>query len=82
MNSKTKNVNVVEKVTAPKINLGGLNGNAIYTATGKVARAQHNADRHTALNGKTVTEALITRQVNAQDIKYDVAKGFITLETS
>jgi len=79
MNSKTKNV--VEKVATPKINLGGLDGNAIYTATGKVARAQHNADRHNALNGKTVTAALITRQVNAQDIKYDVAKGFIKLVT-
>ena len=62
-----------------KINLGGLDGEAIYKATGKVARAQHNADRHTELNGKTVKEALITRQVNAQDIKYDIAKGFITL---
>ena len=79
MNSKTKNV--VEKIATPKINLGGLNGNAIYTVSGKVARAQHNADRHTALNGKTVTEALITRQVNAQDIKYDLAKGFIKLVT-
>jgi len=71
-----------KKAEQPKINLGGLNGKAIYTATGKLARAQHNADRHTALNGMTVTDALITRQVNAQDIKYDVAKGFITLETS
>ena len=65
---------------AVKINLGGLNGNAIYTATGKVARAQHNADRHVALNGKTVSDAIATRLVNAQDVKYDVAKGFITLE--
>jgi len=79
MNSKSKKV--VKKAAAPKINLGGLDGNAIYTATGKVARAQHNADRHNALNGKTVTAALITRQVNAQDIKYDVAKGFIKLVT-
>jgi hypothetical protein len=71
-----------KKADAPKINLGGLNGKAIYTATGKIARAQHNADRHTALNGLTVTDALITRQVNAQDIKYDIAKGFITLEKS
>ena len=71
-----------KKAEQPKINLGGLNGKAIYTATGKIARSQHNADRQTALNGLTVTDALITRQVNAQDIKYDIAKGFITLEKS
>ena len=63
-----------------KVNLGGLNGDLIYTATGKVARATHNAERHLALNGKTVSEALATRLVNAQDIKYDLARGFITLE--
>ena len=63
-----------------KINSGNLDVNANYTATGKVARAQHNADRHVTLNGKTVKEALETRLVNAADIKYDVAKGFITLE--
>ena len=70
----------VKAASAVKINLGGLNGNAIYTATGKVARAQHNAARHVALNGKTVSDAIATRLVNAQDVKYDVAKGFITLE--
>ena len=70
----------VKAASAVKINLGGLNGNAIYTATGKVARAQHNADRHVALTGKTVSDAIATRLVNAQDVKYDVAKGFITLE--
>ena len=64
---------------AVKINAGGLNVNLIYTATGKVERATHNAERHTALNGKTVGEALATRLVNAADIKYDLAKGFITL---
>ena len=63
-----------------KINSGNLDVNAIYTATGKVARATHNADRHVTLNGKTVREALESRLVNAADIKYDLAKGFITLE--
>ena len=77
MNNKT-----TKTKTEVKINLGGLDGEAIYTATGKVARAQHNADRHTELNGKTVKEAIPTRLVNAQDVKYDVAKGFITLEKS
>jgi hypothetical protein len=73
-NTKTKN--------EVKVNAGGLDLTATYTATGKVARAQHNADRHVALNGKTVREALESRLVSAQDIKYDIAKGFITLETS
>ena len=77
MNNKT-----TKTKTEVKINLGGLDGDAIYKATGKVARAQHNADRHTALNGKTVKEAIATRLVNAADVKYDVAKGFITLEKS
>ena len=76
---KTENT---KKAEQPKINLGGLDGEAIYTATGKVARAQHNADRHTELNGKTVKEAIATRLVNAADVKYDVANGFITLEKS
>ena len=77
MNNKT-----TKTKTEVKINLGGLDGDAIYTATGKVARAQHNADRHTELNGKTVKEAIATRLVNAADVKYEVAKGFITLEKS
>jgi hypothetical protein len=65
-----------------KVNLGGLDGSLIYTATGKVARAQHNAERHQVLNGKTVTEALATRMIDAQGIKYDLGLGFITLEKS
>ena len=77
----TRKTNEVKKVNAPKINLGGLDGNAIYTATGKVARAEHNAERHKALNGKTVSEAIASRLVNAADIKYAVAKGFINLVT-
>tara|TARA_R100001510_G_C7507608_1_gene108590 strand:+ start:91 stop:327 length:237 start_codon:yes stop_codon:yes gene_type:complete len=69
-----------KKATEVKVNLGGLDGAMIYTATGKIARATHNAERHLALSGKTVSEALATRLVNAQDIKYDLARGFITLE--
>ena len=72
--------NNTKKNPEVKVNLGGLNGSLIYTATGKVARAKHNAERHVALNGMTVTEALATTLVNAQDIKYDLARGFITLE--
>ena len=70
--------------TAPKavkaVKLGGLDGNLIYTATGKVARAEHNAERHQLLNGKTVTEAIASRVVAAIAIKYDVAKGYVTLD--
>jgi len=64
----------------PVINTGGLNAAAIYTATGKLARAAHNAARHTAYNGKTVGAILSNRLLTAADIKYDLAKGFITLE--
>ena len=64
----------------PKVNLGGIDGSLICTPTGKIARATHNAERHLTLSGMTVTEALATRLVNAQDIKYDLARGFITLE--
>ena len=74
-------VNKAETKAAPKaVNLGGLDGSLIYTATGKVARAPHNAERHTALNGKTVTAAIASRLVAAVDVKYDVAKGYVTLE--
>ena len=68
------------KKTEVKVNLGGLNGDLIYTATGKLARAPHNAERHVALNGMTVTEALTTRQIDAAGIKFDLSTGFITLE--
>ena len=50
------------KKPAVKINSGNLDLNAVYTATGKVARATHNADRHVTLNGKTVREALQSRR--------------------
>ena len=71
---------VSNKIEKPKVvNLGGLNPKAVYTATGKVARAPHNAERHSSLNGQTVEQAIASRQVTAQDIKYDVAKGFVKL---
>jgi hypothetical protein len=76
-----KTTNNKKSAPQPKVNLGGLNGDLIYTATGKVARATHNAERHVTLNGQTVAQALATRLVNAQDIKYDLARGFITLES-
>ena len=69
-----------KKATEVKVNLGGLDGALIYTATGKLARAPHNVERHVNLNGMTVTEALATRQIDAAGIKYDLGGGFITLE--
>ena len=61
---------VSNKIEKPKVvNLGGLNPKAVYTATGKVARAQHNAERHSSLNGVTVADALATRQVTEAEIK-------------
>ena len=71
---------VSNKIEKPKVvNLGGLNPTAVYTATGKVTRAQHNAERHSSLSGQPVEQAIASRQVTAQDIKYDVAKGFVKL---
>jgi len=65
-----------------KVNCGPFSPTGVYTATGKVARATHNAERHDEFNGKTVSEILSlkpTRMVLA-DIKYDVKCGFITIE--
>ena len=76
----TTNTSTTTAPVAKPINSGGLNLNRIYTATGKLARATHNAARHKSLNGLTVKAALATRVVNATDIKYDLAKGFITLK--
>ena len=42
------------KANAPKINLGGLPAQAVYTKTGKIARAAHNAERHDLYSGQTV----------------------------
>ena len=68
---------------AVKINLGGLPENAVYTKTGKIARAVHNAERHELYNGKTVKEILSIKPtvMTPADIKYDVKVGFITLES-
>ena len=54
----------------------------IYTATGKIARATHNAERHEEFNGKTIKEILSLKptRMTLADIKYDVKTGFITIE--
>ena len=70
------------KTKAPKINLGGLPAKAVYTKTGKLARAVHNAERHDLYNGKTVAEILSIKPtvMTPADIKYDIKLGFITIE--
>jgi len=74
------NVKVKSEAPVKTVNTAGLDPSAIYTATGKLARAAHNADRHVAYNGKSVQELLANRLLATADIKYDLAKGFITLE--
>ena len=66
--------------TTPKVNSGGLDLEAILKDNpDNIARATHNQERHKELNGKTVQQALATRLVDARDIRYDIAKGFMTL---
>ena len=68
--------------TAPKVNCGPFNPSGIYKATGKIARAPHNAERHEEFNGKTVKAILSLKptRMTIADIKYDVKTGFITIE--
>ena len=70
----------IAKTATKKVNSGGLDLQATLKANpDKIARATHNQDRHKELSGKTVQEALATRMVDARDIRYDVAKGFMLL---
>ena len=48
--------------------------------TGKVARAEHNAERHKTLNGKTVGEALGGKNYTKADLNYDLKVGFLSIE--
>jgi hypothetical protein len=50
--------------------------------TGKVARAEHNAERHKALNGKTVGEALGGKNYTKADLNYDLKMEFLSIEPS
>lgn len=59
--------------------ISGLNANSVYTATGKLARAAHNVERHQEFNGMTVKEILDTKRMTPADIKYDIKCGFIKL---
>jgi hypothetical protein len=56
-----------------------FNTNDILVATGKVARAEHNAERHKRLNGTTVGEAL-GKDYTKADLRYDLKVGFLAVE--
>jgi|TARA_R100000664_G_C2736593_1_gene125910 hypothetical protein len=76
---------MAKKATKPqevKVNCGPFAPAGIYTATGKIARATHNAERHEEFNGKTIKEILSLKptRMTLADIKYDVKTGFITIE--
>ena len=76
MNTTTK----TKKSDQPKLYVGGLNPNAIIRKTGKIARASHNAERVLKADGSTVLDAIESRTHTAQDLKYDLKMGTITLE--
>ena len=66
--------------TTKKVKAGGLDLKAVLINNkDKVARAPTNAERHLALDGKTVEAALATRLVDARDIKYDINLGFMLI---
>tara|TARA_R110000803_G_scaffold51952_1_gene107108 strand:+ start:276 stop:506 length:231 start_codon:yes stop_codon:yes gene_type:complete len=69
-----------KKADQPKLYVGGLNPNAIIRKTGKIARATHNAERVLTADGSTVYDAINSRTHTAQDLKYDLKTGTITLE--
>tara|TARA_R110000787_G_scaffold43783_1_gene107258 strand:+ start:33689 stop:33988 length:300 start_codon:yes stop_codon:yes gene_type:complete len=76
----SKSLKDIVETTTDKVKSGGLNLDGVLKINpDKTARATHNADRHTALNGKTVREALATRTVDARDLRYDLDKKFMTL---
>ncbi len=59
-----------------------FNNDDVLYATGKVARAEHNAERHKKLNGMTVKQALDSRLVTKADISYDLKLEFMTKEVA
>ncbi len=71
--------NITDKEVIMKIT---FNDDDVLYATGKVARAEHNAERHKKLNGMTVKQALESRLVNKADISYDLKLGFMTKEVA
>ena len=68
--------------TSPKVSCGPFSPDGVYTATGKIARATHNAERHEEFNGKTIKAILSIKptRMTVADIKYDLKTGFITIE--
>ena len=49
--------------------------------TGKAARSESNAERHQALNGKTVKDVL-GRDYTKTDLRYDLKLGFLVTEVA
>jgi|TARA_R100000781_G_scaffold29964_1_gene21977 hypothetical protein len=73
---------IAKTTTEKKVNAGGLNLDAIILDNpDKIARAQHNQERHKDMSGKTIRDALATRRVDARDIRYDLQKGFMTIKS-
>ena len=66
-------------VKGKELKCGDLNLDAVYTATGKVARASHNKRRHKKCDGKSLREILGKKMMKLPDIKYDLKLGFVTL---
>lgn len=68
---------------APQIRAGGLDVTAtIRVVPNNKARGERNIERQKLYNGLTVSEALEKRIVDSRDLKYDLSKNFITLETT
>ena len=73
---------IAKTTTEKKVNAGGLDLDAIILDNpDKIARAQHNQERHKDMSGKTIRDALATRRVDARDIRYDLQKGFMTIQS-
>ena len=73
---------IAKTTTEKKVNAGGLDLDAIILDNpAKIARAEHNEERHKDMSGKTIRDALATRRVDARDIRYDLQKGFMTIKS-
>ena len=67
-------------MVAKGVKCGGLNLDAVYTATGKVAKASHNIKRHKKCDGKSIREIFGKKMMKLCDIQYDRKMGFVTIK--
>jgi len=73
---------IAKTTTTKKVNAGGLDLDAVIKDNPEVtARATHNQERHKELDGLTIRDALATRMVDARDIRYDLSKGFMVIQS-